>query len=550
VNTQASDRTLSFTYGPEHQRIKQITALAGNGTSAYSAGTVWYLNGEDGQSLTYEKEIKTSGITEHKHYLQAAGITFAMMTKREGASITAASTGNLAAQQLRYFQQDHLVNTAVITDEAGAVVERLAYNPWGKRRFANGLPDPQDSIVPLTTDRGYTEHEHLDEVGVIHMNGRIYDPLIGRFMSADPFIQAPFELQSHNRYAYVMNNPLAFTDPSGYFSWGGVFRSAVQAGIVVTGGYAGGLVGLYAGYQAQNNPRLQSMYISVGSLACGGWAPVCNGFGQGMLATSYGASESQAWNIGARAGFTTWAFQAAGDGVENGSYAKHSAGHYAAHATAGCVSSVANGGKCGTGAASAVVGLGATHYTSGANWNAVSRGVVVSVAGGVASVIGGGKFSNGAMTAAYGYLFNELAHDNKRSSPFFSGVKDGVTSYADGLAEVAVHRMALSGAFGETAMQQAQGYANTVSDAIDWAAQNPKVVAQGVYVLTANMSAEESRYTQAKIGAKMAFGTLVSVGTSGVGAVLVPTAAYGNMLEAAKRGAPYMEIIKRGGIGY
>jgi RHS repeat-associated protein len=55
----------------------------------------------------------------------------------------------------------------------------------------------------------------LDELGIIHMNGRIYDPHIGRFMSADPIIQSPYELQSHNRYSYVMNNPLFYTDPSG-----------------------------------------------------------------------------------------------------------------------------------------------------------------------------------------------------------------------------------------------------------------------------------------------------------------------------------------------
>jgi hypothetical protein len=58
------------------------------------------------------------------------------------------------------------------------------------------------------------------------MNGRIYDPYIGRFMSADPYIQAPYELQSHNRYSYVVNNPLLYTDPSGYaFSWGGAWHT-------------------------------------------------------------------------------------------------------------------------------------------------------------------------------------------------------------------------------------------------------------------------------------------------------------------------------------
>ncbi len=52
---------------------------------------------------------------------------------------------------------------------------------------------------------------------VIHMNGRIYDPTLGRMLQADPFIQFPTNTQSYNRYSYVLNNPLAYTDPSGYF---------------------------------------------------------------------------------------------------------------------------------------------------------------------------------------------------------------------------------------------------------------------------------------------------------------------------------------------
>ncbi len=50
----------------------------------------------------------------------------------------------------------------------------------------------------------------------VHMNGRIYDPLLGRFLSADLVVQAPGSLQSYNRYSYVMNNPLTLVDPSGF----------------------------------------------------------------------------------------------------------------------------------------------------------------------------------------------------------------------------------------------------------------------------------------------------------------------------------------------
>ena len=57
----------------------------------------------------------------------------------------------------------------------------------------------------------------LDEVGIIHMNGRIYDAKLGRFLQADPFIDKPYDTQMLNRYSYVRNNPLNAVDPSGYF---------------------------------------------------------------------------------------------------------------------------------------------------------------------------------------------------------------------------------------------------------------------------------------------------------------------------------------------
>ena len=65
-------------------------------------------------------------------------------------------------------------------------------------------------------DRGYTGHEHLDEFGLINMNGRVYDAYLARFLSPDPFVQAPGYGQNYNRYSYVLNNPLKYTDPSGY----------------------------------------------------------------------------------------------------------------------------------------------------------------------------------------------------------------------------------------------------------------------------------------------------------------------------------------------
>ena len=86
----------------------------------------------------------------------------------------------------------------------------------GKRRFwNNGSDDPTNSI-PSQTPRGFTGQEMLAGVSLVHLNGRVYDPYIGRMTSADPVVGDPLNGQTWNRYSYVWNNPLAYTDPTGY----------------------------------------------------------------------------------------------------------------------------------------------------------------------------------------------------------------------------------------------------------------------------------------------------------------------------------------------
>ena len=80
----------------------------------------------------------------------------------------------------------------------------------------NFISDPLD-LASKFTNKGFTGHQQLDGVGIIHMGGRIYDAELGRFLQADPFIQDRTNLQGLNRYSYVENNPLSYTDPSGYF---------------------------------------------------------------------------------------------------------------------------------------------------------------------------------------------------------------------------------------------------------------------------------------------------------------------------------------------
>lgn len=249
-------------------------------------------------------------------------------------------------------------------------------------------------------------HEHLDEVGVIHMNGRVYDPLIGRFMSADPFIQSPGNLQSYNRYAYVMNNPLAFTDPSGYWSLRGFLKSVVNVVKVA--------VVVYVGY---TTGQWVAAWVGTAAGAAGGAAM---GFTGSAL---NGGNLNQSVQAGLQGGLTGALFGAAG-----GVGGPEDLSRYAAHAGAGCISTVASGGGCGQGAASAVFGKYTTNTISGwggDNTSAViARGVATSAAGGVGSVIAGGKFENGAVTAAFGYLFNAMAHDRLVPGGYGGGVAD------------------------------------------------------------------------------------------------------------------------------
>jgi RHS repeat-associated protein len=104
--------------------------------------------------------------------------------------------------------------------------QKFSYDPWGGRRNpTNWLAADTSTTSSLTgvTDMGFTGHETLDELGLVHMNGRIYDPLLGRFLSADPTVQFPGFPDSYNRFSYVLNNPLRYTDPSGY-NIGGFFK--------------------------------------------------------------------------------------------------------------------------------------------------------------------------------------------------------------------------------------------------------------------------------------------------------------------------------------
>ena len=120
--------------------------------------------------------------------------------------------------KLLHILRDNLGSITHLVDSAGNVVQKLSYTPWGQLRDPETLrPYLPDNQPDLLLDRGFTGHEHLTTFGLINMNARLYDPAAGRFLSPDPYVQAPDNTQNLNRYTYCLNNPLRYVDKTGCY---------------------------------------------------------------------------------------------------------------------------------------------------------------------------------------------------------------------------------------------------------------------------------------------------------------------------------------------
>ena len=242
------------------------------------------------------------------------------------------------------------------------------------------------SAGSLFVDRGYTSHEHFAEVGLIHMNGRLYDPLLRRFLNADENIQHPHNTQNYNKYGYVMNNPLMYNDPSGEFiftalaAWLG---SKLLAAIIV-----GAAVGL-ASY-------------SVGVLVTGqSW-----NIGSALKATFFGA-------VGGAATFGIGSLFQVGSVIQAVGEVKFLV-QAMAHGVSQGVLSVMQGGDFLSGAASGFLGsLGASGFGAIAgDWAGKAGGQIAfgALAGGVGSELTGGNFWQGAVIGGIVAGLNHAMH--------------------------------------------------------------------------------------------------------------------------------------------
>ena len=169
---------MTVCYGPDQERWTTYLSKDGN----FVRSTVY--------AGDYE-QVTERGIIREFHYL-------------DGNVIFVRENSSIWKPYLAF--TDNLGSILSVFDEEGQKVFDASYDAWGKQTITQN---------DIGLYRGYTGHEMLNEYDIINMNGRLYDPVIGRFFSPDNYVQMPFNSQNFNRYSYCLNNPLKYTDPSG-----------------------------------------------------------------------------------------------------------------------------------------------------------------------------------------------------------------------------------------------------------------------------------------------------------------------------------------------
>ena len=380
--------TTTFAYGPDRSRFKRTDAVTvGEGADAVTrTTTTLYLGG-------VERITRPDGTVQVRRRIGGVAIE------------TANSNGGCAAGggALHYVLRDHLGSVDALLDGAGGAVQGMAFGPWGARRqpgTGNGLTEAQRTgFDACRTTRGFTGHEMVDALGVVHMNGRIYDPALARFLQADPVVQFPADLQSWNRYSYVMNNPLAFTDPTGHFI--GPLAAFAARTLVAHLAHRhlfsqvpllGAATGIYVCSQSIVGCvdfAAHSAYAQTGSLG----AALRAGAVQGISAAAFSAVGSGPLGYAPGDGAGQLLLNAVANGLVGGVMHELQGGRFGHGFLASGASALAKP------AIHAAFGTGA----AGKPYRIAARAAI----GGTLSSATGGKFVNGAVTAAFAQAYND-----------------------------------------------------------------------------------------------------------------------------------------------
>jgi RHS repeat-associated protein len=366
---------------------------------SYASDGAWYRR-EDVLLSGNTTTIRVGG-TERIEGAQAGCTTPCVRVRRQvgAAGLMLLATFGAAQPQpelaSRYLLADHLGSVEVVVDGNGNVLERQSFGVLGQRRNPAGWLSAPTSTPGDTTRRGYTGHEQVDRVGIVHFGGRLYDPALGRFIQADPFVEDD-ATQGLNRYGYVLNNPLTLTDPTGYLTGKQWLRLIATIAINV---YMPGIVNGWLGIAADSAQAI------TGAMVAGTVSGAINGGTEGAMRGAFSAALF--FGIGesfqnAQAG--SWVKDGGGRLTDTGRAAKA-----VSHGIAGGIVAAMEGGTFGHAFASA----GLTELSMpmiGEIGHPFGEAVATTLLGGTLSEATGGKFANGAVTAAFQYGFNEALH--------------------------------------------------------------------------------------------------------------------------------------------
>ncbi|KAF7787656.1 hypothetical protein PRUB_a5342 [Pseudoalteromonas rubra] len=422
LNGRVHTRTLDYS---ARNKVTSITQNGETVTFTYDANNRRYKRTEGSKTIYYVGALEivdegASGEFANQHYVRRSINGDAVQTYHPNGQAS-----------LQWLFTDHQGSVVAITDYAGKLLKRFSYDVFGKQSEIVRPPSSDASYTHWSTaslgiftrvpanSRSYTGHEPITLGGdnrIIHMNGRIYDAETGRFMQADPFVQAPSNLQNYNAYSYVLNNPLSYTDPSGY-----LFKKLTQ----IAGFMSGGIVGAVMAHQIQrfiaNSKTLSTLYVAGASIVSGAVCGPCS-----IAVTAIASAQNTyyrtgdfgaAIKAGAVSGVSAAAFYAVGSAFEGVNTAFGSAGYFgkvAAHGLVGGTMSVMQGGKFGHGFAAAgftqALAPAIGRIQPGVKHSPL-RIAAAAMVGGTASKISGGKFANGAVTGAFSRMFNDQLHD-------------------------------------------------------------------------------------------------------------------------------------------
>jgi len=385
------NKQLDLIYGLGHSRIIQKISYPGhNQTKIYIGGI-------------YEKIIE-NGVTREVHYLAVGSGVFAIFTKNTNGP-----------NEFVYAHLDHLGSIEALTDETGLLVEEYSYDAWGLRRNPNNWM-PFESTQILQTNRGFTGHDHLDLFALVNMNGRVYDPVIGYFISPDPFSQFPGYTQGFNRYSYCINNPLSFTDPSGYFSCPSINFSTdeIIQGITYVGVTAMAIIITIETAGLGSGIGYTMLAGAVGGFTGGYTMAMVNGASfNDCLAAGLQGAVAGAISAGLSAGIGS-EFGAGLDNIHQVTWSQleNEIGRSLAHGVVQGGLRALQGGRFEQGFfAGAISSLSGSFTNTKLGFPSYASVAIGATLGGTAEALGGGKFANGAITGAFVVLFNHLQHN-------------------------------------------------------------------------------------------------------------------------------------------